>query len=74
MALNMKKSQSIPVRESFRGDWKVGDYFIEYWGLKGQEDYDNKIYLKREIAKEHNISLIEVNPSDLNNLEKNSGC
>lgn len=52
-----------------RGDWKVGNYFIEYWGLYGNEDYDNKILIKREIAKEHNITLIEIFPEDIPNLK-----
>ena len=51
-----------------KADWQVGKYFIEYWGLKGQEDYDEKIELKREIAEKNNIPLIEINPSDLQNI------
>jgi len=47
----------------------VGKFFIEYWGLKGQEDYDKKILIKREIAKEYGIPLIEIYPKDLPNLE-----
>ena len=53
----------------FRADWKVGKHFIEYWGLKGKEDYDNKILIKKEIAKEYNIPLIEIFPEDIPNLE-----
>ena len=52
-----------------RADWKVSKFFIEYWGLKGQEDYDKKILIKREIAKEYGIPLIEIYPKDLPNLE-----
>lgn len=52
-------------KTGFRADWKVGKYFIEYWGLKGQEDYDEKIDTKRKIAKNNNISLIEISHSDL---------
>lgn len=54
---------------NFRADWKVGKHFIEYWGLKGKEDYDNKILIKKEIAKEYNIPLIEIFPEDIPNLE-----
>jgi len=63
-----EKEPEYPGESNFRGDWKVGEYFIEYWGLKGQEDYDNKILVKREIAKKHEIKLIEINPDDINNL------
>lgn len=52
-----------------RADWKVDKFFIEYWGLKGNEDYDKKILIKREISKEYNIPLIEINQDDLPNLE-----
>ena len=69
-SIEHEKEPIYPGEYNFRGDWKVEEYFIEYWGLKGNEDYDNKIFLKREIAKEHNISLIEVNPDDLNNLNE----
>ena len=55
--------------EYLRADWKVGKFFIEYWGLKGKEDYDKKILIKREIAKEKKIPLIEICPEDLPNLE-----
>lgn len=52
-----------------RADWKVDTFFIEYWGLKGNEDYDKKILIKREILEEYNIPLIEINQGDLLNLE-----
>jgi len=56
-----------------RADWKVGNYFIEYWGLYGNEDYDNKILVKREIANEYKIPLIEIFPEDIPNLELKLG-
>ena len=56
-----------------RADWKVGNYFIEYWGLYGNEDYDDKILIKREIAEEYKIPLIEIFPEDIPNLELKLG-
>lgn len=56
-----------------RADWKVGNYFIEYWGLYGNEDYDNKILIKREIAEEYKIPLIEIFPEDIPNLKLKLG-
>ncbi len=55
--------------ESLRADWKVGEYFIEYWGLKGQEEYDKKINLKRKIAHKNEIPLVELSQKDLPNLD-----
>lgn len=69
--LNMIPHEKEPIYPGgyLRADWKVGDFFIEYWGLKGMEDYDKRILIKREIAKEKKISLIEIYPEDLPNLE-----
>lgn len=38
-------------------------------GLKGDKDYDEKIEIKRAIADEHNIPLIELESSDLPSLD-----
>ena len=65
-----EKEPKYPGDSNLRGDWKVGNYFIEYWGLKGKKDYDDKIFLKKEIARENKIKLIEINPKDLNNLDE----
>lgn len=54
----------------YRADWKVGRYFIEFWGLKGDEDYDKKIEEKREIAQKHDIPLIELTFEDLRKLDE----
>ncbi len=69
--LNMIPHEKEPIYPGgyLRADWKVGKFFIEYWGLKGMEDYDKRILIKREIAKEKKIPLIEIYPEDLPNLE-----
>ncbi|MCS3751382.1 hypothetical protein GGQ19_002577 [Salinibacter ruber] len=55
--------------ERRRADWKVDeDVFVEYWGLAGSEDYDQKIDEKRQIAEESGIELIEIYPGGLGNL------
>lgn len=51
-----------------RADWKVGDYFIEYFGLKGEENYDKKTKEKLLLANNLNLKLISIFPSDLNNI------
>lgn len=53
-----------------RADWKVDDYLIEFFGLIGMEEYEEKIKQKRELAKRTNIKLIEIYPDDLYDLDK----
>lgn len=57
-----------PGERQFRADWRVGEYFIEFWGLKGEEDYDIKMEEKRAIAQQYQIPLIEICFDDLRNL------
>ena len=53
-----------------RADWKVNDYFIEYFGLKGEETYDRKTKEKLLLAENLNLKLISIFPSDLNNISE----
>ncbi|PKB18291.1 hypothetical protein [Flavobacterium sp. 5] len=53
-----------------RADWKINDYYIEYFGLKGEETYDLKTKEKIELSKAMNLKLISLYPSDLNNLNE----
>jgi len=55
---------------NFRGDFLVDGVFIEYFGLKGNPDYDAKTRLKQGICKKHGIRLISIYPSDLVSLKK----
>jgi len=55
---------------NFRGDFLVDGVFIEYFGLKGNPDYDAKTKLKQRICKKHGIKLISIYPSDLVSLGK----
>ncbi len=57
----------------YRGDFIINDVIVEYFGLAGNKEYDEKIMLKRNICKKHKIKLIEIYPYDLikqNGLEK----
>jgi hypothetical protein len=45
----------------------------EYFGLKGNPDYDDKIREKEKICKKHNIILISVYPNDLISYKKLKG-
>jgi len=50
---------------NYRGDFKVGEYFIEYFGLQGDPDYDTRTKEKLRICQENNIKLIELYPEDI---------
>jgi len=55
---------------NFRGDFKVGNTFIEYFGLKGNPEYDAKTKEKIRLCKKHNIILVEIYPQDLINWQR----
>lgn len=47
-------------------DFKVGDLFIEYFGLQGaSKRYNQLIERKREFCAEHGITLLEIYPDEL---------
>ena len=52
-----------------RADYLINGTFVEIWGLIGEEKYDEKIERKRILAKQKNIDLVEIKPSDFVNLE-----
>ncbi|MDO9155128.1 MAG: hypothetical protein Q7U47_15700 [Paludibacter sp.] len=51
-----------------RGDWKVKNIFIEYFGLIGDKQYEQKLMDKQMLACDLGISLIEIYPTDLRDL------
>jgi hypothetical protein len=55
---------------NYRGDFKVGDAFIEYFGLTGDPEYDAKTKEKIRLCKKHNITLIAIYPEDLVSQKK----
>lgn len=52
-----------------RADWKVGDTYIEYFGLAGDKAYDLKTDEKMTLAMECRLKLIPIYPEDLNSLD-----
>ena len=64
-----EKEPRYPER-NFRGDFLVNGIFIEYFGLKGDPDYDAKTRLKQGICKRHGIELVSVYPMDLVSLKE----
>jgi hypothetical protein len=65
--VSFEKESHYP-NSKYRTDWKVGDTFIEYFGLQGNSAYDEKIVKKRKICLENNIKLIEIYPKDIDAL------
>ena len=53
-----------------RADWKIGDYFVEYFGLAGNPSYDRKTLEKTKLALAENIKLITILPNQINELDK----
>ena len=55
---------------NYRADFLVNDIFIEYFGLKGNPEYDAKTKLKQRLCKKHGIRLISIYPVDLISAKK----
>jgi hypothetical protein len=53
-----------------RADWLVNGYYIEYFGLAGDEKYDKKTMEKIDLVRELDLKLIALFPEDLNSLDK----
>jgi hypothetical protein len=49
----------------FRADFLVNGVFIEYFGLAGDANYDEKSKEKRRLCQTHGIKLISILPRDL---------
>jgi len=63
------KEPSYP-ETNYRADFAVNGILIEYFGLQGDPDYDNKIKEKQEICKKYDMSLISIYASDLVNITR----
>lgn len=60
----------------FRADFRVNNILIEYFGLTGDVDYDDKTNRKQAICKAKGIRLASIFPKDIvsiNGLEKKLG-
>jgi hypothetical protein len=68
------RSHPYPGNDGFTVDFKVGDKWIEFFGLSGQlKRYDQLKRRKLRLAKNLGINLIEIYPKDLfpnNNLSQ----
>lgn len=64
-----KKEPSYPFG-NFRADFIIGSTFVEYFGLTGNPEYDEKTKLKKSLCKQHGIELIAIFPKDLTDTNK----
>jgi len=53
-----------------RADWKIGDKYIEYFGLPEDKKYAEKMQKKRNLAKILNLELVELFYEDLFDINK----
>jgi len=67
------KDNTFNPKGNLRADWKVGNFYIEYFGLAGSRDYDKKTEIKRNLCSKQNIKLIEIYEKDISNLNKKLG-
>lgn len=55
-----------PKNKSLTCDFKVKKYFIEFFGLEGEHKrYTELVEKKRNLAKKHNLHLVEIKPKHL---------
>jgi hypothetical protein len=55
---------------ALRADFRVGDAWIEYFGLTGEPKYDTKTSQKLQLADELGLQLIALYPRDMLNLHR----
>ncbi len=70
---NIKHIRNFPYpgNEGFTVDFKIGDLWIEFFGLSGElKRYDELKERKLEIAKKNKLNLIEIYPKDLFPINK----
>ena len=64
--LGIPHAKEVPYPEGgMRADFMVANTLVEYFGLHGDPQYDEKSARKREICANHDVQLVEVFPADL---------
>lgn len=58
----------IPNNRRYSADFKVGNIYVEVWGMVGWESYEKRMEVKKEIYKNNNLKLFNVYPSDFKNV------
>lgn len=62
-----------PKLKGMRPDWRVGNVYIEYWGLASQQGYDARREEKLALYRKRRLRLVELFPEDLDRLEEKLG-
>lgn len=61
----------LPIEEDVYSDFFIRseNVYIEYWGMEDDPKYTERKKIKLEIYKKYDFKLIELNDSDINNLD-----
>jgi len=62
-------SENVTMVPDFVALTPSGNVYIEFWGMEGQPDYDARKQDKINLYKEYELTLVEVSPQDLDNLD-----
>ena len=59
----------LPFDKRYMTDFKVGNVYVEIWGMMGWKPYEERRLRKLDLYRENNCKLLEVFPEDFKNLE-----
>lgn len=62
-----------PKLKGMRPDWRVGNVYIEYWGMASQQGYDARREEKLALYRKRRLKLVELFPEDVERLEEKLG-
>ena len=62
-----------PRLKGMHPDWRIGNVYVEYWGLAGQQGYEARREEKLAIYKRRRLKLVELFPEDISSLEHKLG-
>lgn len=63
-----------PKLKGMRPDWRIGNVYVEYWGLAGAQGYEARRAEKLGLYKRRRLKLIELFPEDLRDLSVKLGA
>ena len=66
--------RKIPIEEQIYCDFflpqvREEGVYVEYWGLEGEQEYENRKAQKLNIYNKHNLRLISISNRDLDNID-----
>jgi hypothetical protein len=62
-----------PRLKGMRPDWRVGDVYVEYWGLAGAQGYEKRRAEKLALYRRRRLKLIKLFPDDVGTLAAKLG-